>query len=275
MAWLRGRPSSWDIVRRDFTWEELRGELDHAGVDKLILVQACPTPFETQRLLQIAEAKPSVIGVVGWVSLSSGRATEQGLELLDRWGGNKLLGIRNNHRWEPDGDVLATPAALDSCKLLAERGLPLDIHVPDYRDLDVALRVIEEVPDNAYIIDHLGKPLLDVEEAFDPWARSMSALSEFPNVYVKFSGWATFVARTRTSDVQRYIDFVLGRFSPQRVMFGSNWPVALLAGSYEDTFDASLEALASLNDSDRTHILRDTALRCYMPNGGETTETCG
>jgi L-fuconolactonase len=264
MAWLKDRPEHWDVVRRDFTWEDLRGELDRARVAELILVQACPTPAETRWLLQVADSRPSILGVVGWASLKSGHATEVDLASIDGPGQEKLLGIRNNHGWAPDGDVLGTPDALDSCRLLAARGLPLDLHFRDYRDLPIAIKLVENVPDGRYVIDHLGKPVLEVADAFAPWAESISILSECPNVFLKCSGWATFVRRTVASDVQRYVDFALDKFGPERLMFGSNWPVALVAGGYAQTYQATLETISGLPESALRAVLRETATRCYL-----------
>ena len=265
MAWLKDRPKNWDVVRRDFTWSQLRAELDRAGVAELILVQACTTPEETRGLLALAADKPTVRGVVGWVTLTSAYATEADLDSFKGPGLNKLVGIRNNHRWAPDADIIATPKALDSCRLLAERRLPLDLHFPDYRELSLAANLIKNVPEGRYIIDHLGKPDLNTPEAFAPWAEAMSLLSEFPNVYVKYSGWATFVGRTHAPDVRKYIEFVLQRFGSERVMFASNWPVALVAGDYHQTYSATLEAVSDLSANDRQNVFRNSALRCYLP----------
>lgn len=264
MKWLEDRPSNWDVVRRDFTWRDLSRELDASGVAELILVQACTDPRETHELLRLAAKHARIRGVVGWVTLNSPKETEAQLSSFEEVGSSKLVGIRNNHRWTPDGDLLATSRALDSCRLLAERHLPLDVHVPDFRDLSVVARLAQQAPEGVYVVDHLGKPALGAPETFAAWAESMSLLGTFPNVFVKFSGWATFVGRTQAADVQPYIDLVLERFGPERVMFGSNWPVALVAGSYASTFRASLETLERLSRSDLEQVLRGSAERCYL-----------
>jgi L-fuconolactonase len=266
MAWLKDRPKNWDVVRRDFTWTQLRGELDKARVAELILVQACTTPEETRGLLALAAREPSVLGVVGWASLKSVHKTEADLDSFDGPGAEKLVGIRNNHRWAPDGDIIATPEAIDSCRLLAERRMPLDLHFPDYRELSLAAKLIDRVPQGTYVVDHLGKPDLNTPEAFAPWAEAMTILSEYPNVYVKYSGWATFVGRTLATDVRRYIEFVLARFGSERVMFASNWPVALVAGDYQNTYKATQEAVSGLSAAEQQNVFRETAVRCYLPS---------
>lgn len=269
MRWLVDRPAHWDVVRRDFSWADLERELDESDVAELMLVQACPDPQETRELLELASRHDRILGVVGWATLQSARDTERQLASFEGPGADKLVGIRNNHQWAPDGDVLATPRALASCKLLAERRLPLDVHVPDYRDLPMVARLVQKVPEGTYVIDHLGKPALDSAEAFGPWADSMSLLSTFPNVFVKYSGWATFVRRTLAADVRPYIEVVLERFGPGRVMFGSNWPVALVAGNYPSTYRSSLEAIEHLSRPHLEDVLHRTALRCYLPTRQE------
>lgn len=264
MRWLADRPATWDVVRRDFTWEQLRGVLDAAGVAELILVQAGTDPQETRELLALAAVEPSVRGVVGWASLRSPQATEDDLALLAGPGAEKLVGIRNNHGWAPDGDVLATPAALGSCRLLGQRGLPLDLHVRDFTELPLVLALVEAVPEGRYVIDHLGKPALDEPGAFAPWAASMAALAGHPQVYVKHSGWATFVHRTVAADVRPYVEHVLERFGARRVMYGGNWPVALVAGGYAETYRATLDAITGLAVGDLQEILAGTAERCYL-----------
>ena len=264
MAWLVDRPASWDVIRRDFRWSDLRAALDTADVDELILMQACTTPAETRMLLDVASGQPCVRGVVGWATLTSPQATERDLTSFEGPGSNKLVGIRNNHQWAPDQDVIATPAAIESCRLLAERNLALDLHFPDYRTLPLAQKLAETVSEGRYIIDHLGKPAITDPEAFRPWAEAMSQLSMLPNVYIKYSGWATFLGRTKASDVKPYIEFALEKFGPGRIMFAGNWPVALVAGSYRDTYDASLEAIAGLTATELDRIFYDTAVNCYL-----------
>ena len=260
MAWLVDRPPGWDVVRRDFTWTDLQHELDEAQVSDVILMQACTTPAETRMLLEVADAQPRVQGVVGWVTLQSASATK---EQLDSFSG-KLVGVRNNHLWAPDGDIIARDQCLDSVRLVEERGLCLDLHFPDYTTLPLALRLAERFPRLRIVIDHLGKPDLLREDAFEPWVETMRLLSQLPNLAIKYSGWATFTGRTYASDVQRYIERTIELFGSERVMFASNWPVALVAGTYGKTFEASLQALAYLGDSDLDNIMYQTALRWYV-----------
>ena len=211
-------------------------------------------------LLEVAAEQPSVLGVVGWATLQSPQATEQ---QLDSFSG-KLVGIRNSHLWNPDGDIIARGQCLDSVRLLTSRRLSLDLHFPDYTSLGLALRLAEAAPDARLVIDHLGKPDLCDAEAFTPWAEEISRLSQHPNIFMKYSGWSTFTGRTSPSDVQRYIDRAIELFGSGRILFASNWPVALVAGSYRDTYDATLATLAHLGNEDLDNIMYRTAYRCYL-----------
>ena len=264
MEWLKGRPADWDSVRRDFTWQDLTTQLDRAGVAEIVLVQACTDPRETKLLLELAHREPRILGVVGWASLKSAHATEVDLASFEGEGFDKLVGIRNHHGWPPEGDILATPAALDSLRLIAERGLALDILTGSQRDLPILLPWCEKIPNGRYVIDHLGRPILDAPDAFPQWADAMTALSRRPNVFVKYSGWATSMGTPRAIDVQRHIDFVLETFGAERVMFASNWPVALVAGSYEDTYLETLKAIQRLPRADFEAVMHGTAERCYL-----------
>jgi L-fuconolactonase len=264
MRWLEDRPATWDVVRRNFTWLQLCAELDHTGIAEVILVQACTDPRETKLLLELAHREPRIRGVIGWASLRSREATDADLTSLEGIGIEKLVGVRNHHRWAPDADILATPAALASVRRVAELGLSLDVLLHGQADLPMILKLCEDVPEGRYIIDHLGRPTLGSADAFAPWSASMAELSRFPNVYIKYSGWATLMEYPKAADVKRHIDFILETFGSERIMFASNWPVALVAGSYQETYEATLEAIQGLSRPDLENLMRGTAKRCYF-----------
>ena len=265
MAWLEQRPQSWDVVRRNFSWRELRGLLDTTGVARLILVQAGTSVRESRSLLELAAVESSVAGVIGWATLTEPAATEADLDALALADSGGLVGVRSLHQWEPDGDILARPQVLDACRVVAERGLALDLFFNDHTQLPLAVALAGKAPAGMrLVIDHLGRPPIGAERAFGAWADAMAALSEFPDVYVKYSGWATVIQRVRSADVRPYVEFVLERFGSSRVMYASNWPVALVAGGYQETFGASLAAVADLPPADLAAVLAGTAQRCYL-----------
>jgi L-fuconolactonase len=268
MSWLADRPASWDAVRRDFSWADLRSVLDRAGVARLLLVQAATSVPESQRLLELASRHDSVVGVVGWATLTDPAATEADLDALSGVGG--LVGIRSLHRWDPDGDVLTKLPSINSRVLeclhvIGDRGLQLDLFLNDHTELPLAIALAERMPSNMHlIIDHLGRPPIGGNGTFADWAQAMATLSTFPHVYVKYSGWATPVERVAAADVRPYVEFALERFGCERVMYASNWPVALVAGGYQATFDATLAAVRSLQPADLANVFASTAERCYL-----------
>ena len=264
MAWLDERPSSWDVVRRDFDFDELLTCLDSVGVADLMLVQAGTDIRETQELLRLAAGETRVRGVVGWASLRDPATTARHIDsLLNSPGGDLLKGIRNNHRWKPDGDVLATREVIAACRVVKEQGLRLDVHVEDDRDLPLVLAVAESIPELTLIVDHLGKPRIAEGRYFNDWRGWMQRLSELPNVYVKYSGWSTFLPRVDASDVAQYVASTIEMFGAFRVMYGGNWPVALVTDSYCATYEATLQAVEHCSDAELEHIFHRTATNCY------------
>lgn len=264
MAWLDERPSSWDVVRRDFDIDELTKCLDSVGVADLMLVQACTDLRETQELLRLAAGETRVRGVVGWASLRDPATTARHIDsLLNSPSRGLLKGIRNNHRWKPDGDVLATREVIDACRVVEERGLCFDVHVEDDRDLPLVLAVAEALPELTVIIDHLGKPRIARGRHFSDWRRWMQRLAELPNVYVKYSGWSTFLARADASDVAPYVATTIEMFGASRVMYGGNWPVALVTDSYRATYEASCQAVEHCSSAELEYLFHRTAMDCY------------
>jgi L-fuconolactonase len=271
MAWLEDRPQRWDAVRRDFAWAHLTAVLDESGIDDLVLVQAGMTPDESVELLRLAAEQPRVRGVVGWATLGSPRETEIQLDRLAAVPGGKLVGIRNNHGWPPDGDALTRPPARDALRLIAERDLAIDLHFADETEVLLALPHIEALPEARFVIDHLGKPRIESPQHFEVWATSMSILAEHPGVYVKYSGWATFSPEPSADRIRPYIEHVLDCFGADRTMYASNWPVALVAGDYATTLAATMEAVSGISERDRAALMAGTAAACYrlVPRTGE------
>lgn len=274
MKWLDDRPPTWDPVRRDFGFDELVLNLDQAAVAEMMLVQAGTDVRETRELLRLAAGERRVRGVIGWVSLRDPETTERHLaELASADAHGLLKGVRNNHRWTPDGDILESPRVLDACRVLEERDLRFDIHVEDDRDLPLVLKVAEAVPGLTVVLDHLGKPRIAEGRCFDDWTAWIRRLAELPNVYVKYSGWSTFLERAEASAVAPYITKVIQMFGSPRVMYGGNWPVALVTAAYLTTFEASLRALEDCSPTDLENIFHRTAAACYRL--GEDHEEVG
>jgi L-fuconolactonase len=250
-----------DPVRRDFSLAELTERMDSVGIQDVILVHAATDVRESVGLLSTAATAARVAGVVGWVSLASGSATQRGLDQLGP--SSRLVGVRHLDGWAPDGRVIAQRRARESVSLLAERGLILDVQMRDGEIVPEICFLASSVPGLRVVIDHMGQPALTDPGAFAAWANKMAPLAELPNISVKFSGWATRLPRPDPDFVRKYTAYLIDHFTDERIIFASNWPVALLGASYQDTYSASIEALGEIGDTSTERILSGNARRIY------------
>jgi len=239
----------WDFKKCDFYWHSpklpavLRGpygprdlarSLRKHHIDKTVVVQAADNVAETDYLLDIAHRTPSVAGVVGWLDMDAlGFARQFGRYRRDK----KFIGIRPMFQDRPAADMLR-PQMIESLKIVADHDFPFDILVYAHQ-LPYALKMLDRVPKLRAVVDHIAKPVIR-ERKMQPWKKHMAEMAARPNVYCKFSGMVT-EANLKTwtpADLRPYIDHVVECFDTSRVMFGSDWPVCLLAGSYDQVVNA-------------------------------------
>ncbi len=255
-AWIEpGSP-----LARDFAPEQLRPELAAAGVSGTLLVEARGHLEETERLLRIAEAQPFALGVVGWLPL-----VDAGIEgLVERYGeGTKLRAVRNAIAFEPDPDYMFRPDFNRGIVALARRDLTYDLlFTPD--DLSRAPRFVDRHPNQRFVLDHLAKPLVR-EGRLEPWKREIVELARRQNVYCKLSGLVTEAdpERWKPADLAPYLDTVLEAFTPERLMFGSDWPVVTLATTYGGWVSTLQQAIAPLSAAEKARIWAGTAREAY------------
>ena len=250
-------------IRGRFGPAELQPALAERGVEHTVLVQTIPSLAETEGYLAIAATTGFVAGVVGWVDLTDPGVAETIARLRDRPDGRGLVGIRHQAQDEPDPDWLARPDVKRGVAAVAEAGLAYDILVQS-RELPAALELVRSRPDGRFVVDHIAKP--DIREhEIEPWASRMRAIAASPNVWVKVSGmieeagWTTW----RPADIRPYVDMVLEWFGADRLIFGSNWPVCLIAGSYAQVHDVLAESLEELSDAERSRIFGGNAVAAY------------
>ncbi len=247
-------------IRRDFTPDDLEHNLRSARVDRAICVQTQHDVAETRWALRLAERHAFMAGVVGWVDLRSHACETQLLEFLDH---PKFVGVRHLTQDEPEDDFLIHTDVLKGLQILQRHAVPFDLlihprHLPHVPTLARAL------PDLPMVIDHLAKP--DIKgRRFDHWRDELRVASAFRNVHAKLSGLATEADWTTwtPNDLAPYIQEALDAFGPTRLMFGSDWPVCELAGSYGQILDALNEVLGPLSSADRAAIFGGTATRFY------------
>jgi L-fuconolactonase len=255
------------VLRRDFLPEELAEELTAAGMDGCVAVQADPSEDETRFLLEIAGRHAFVRGVVGWVDLCAKDVGER-LEHFSHF--KNLRGVRHIAQAEDD-DYLARADVQRGIGLVGDFGFTYDILVYE-RQLPAALSLVEALPEHRFVVDHMAKPRIR-EGVLEPWASHMRELALHPHVWCKVSGMVTEAdwAGWRADDMRPYLDVVFEAFGPERLMFGSDWPVCLLAGSYRDVRSLVESYVSGMPPEDRDAIFGGNAVRFYglTPHGNE------
>lgn len=249
---------------RDYGPDDLAPMLKRHGIDRTILVQAAPTVAETEFMLGIAQETRFVAGVVGWADFESSDAADS-IALVAR---NPLLvGLRPMVQDIPDDDWLVRPDLAPAFRALVEHALVFDALVLP-RHLSRLLVVADRHPDLSIVIDHGAKPAIR-ERRLDPWRSDMLALAARRNVVCKLSGLVTEAgADWAAEDLAPYLDHLLAAFGPERLLWGSDWPVVNLAGGYGAWREAALGALAPLTEPQRAAILGGNAERLYLSRRG-------
>jgi L-fuconolactonase len=246
-------------IRRNFGPSHLQPILSERGVDRTVLVQAISSVDETRYLLGLAAETPFVAGVVGWVDLADPEVGAVVADLRNDY----LVGIRHQVHDEDDPEWLLRDDVQRGLRELADAGLAYDLLVRS-RELPAALRTARANPGLHLVIDHIAKPRIDNGE-LDAWARVMEPFAGMDNVYCKLSGMVTEADWTawKPDDLVPYVQRVVEWFGEDRLMFGSDWPVCLLAASYGDVIDALGEALGDLGERARAKIYRKNAIAFY------------
>ncbi len=249
-------------IYRTFEPEELVPQLAAAGIDRTVLVQAMDSYADTDAMLAQADEHDFIAAVVGWVPLNRPAEAAQALERYGRH--PKFAGVRHLIHDDPDPDWVIQDSVIEGLGLLAEAGLPFDVVAVLPRHLEHVPVLAERVPGLRMVIDHLAKPPIK-EKGWEPWASLIAAAAECPGVYAKVSGLNTAAdAETWTAgDLRPYVDHAIETFGPDRLMFGSDWPVAVLAGDYAKVWRETGALLAELSDDDRSAVLGGTAARFY------------
>jgi len=216
-------------IRRDFLPADLAPLLAKAGLDGSIAVQARQDLKENDFLLGLADHSPLVKGVVGWVDLRSDQVDDQ----LRAFAAHpKAVGVRHVVQDEPDDDFMLRPEFVRGIGRLKQFDLTYDILIYP-KQLPAAIRLVERLPEQPFVLDHLAKPVIR-DGVISPWREQIRELARFPNVYCKVSGMVTEAKWIgwRMDDFRPYLDVVVETFGIDRLMYGSDWPVALLAGTY-------------------------------------------
>lgn len=247
-------------IRRDFLPADLKPQLDAVGVTHTVFVQTQHHLDENRWVLQLADENPWIVGVVGWVDLASPRVEEQVAEFKAQ---KKFVGVRHITHDEPDDDFIVRPDVLRGLKVLEKHGVPFDL-LFYVKHLKHAVTVARHVPTLPLVIDHLAKPRIK-DHAVDDWLPHFAAAAKFPNVYCKLSGMVTEAdwQKWTADDLKPYVAKALELFGPERCMYGSDWPVCELAGSYDRVHHALADALGPLSPAENEAIWSGTAKKFY------------
>jgi L-fuconolactonase len=260
--WMDG---AWaDPLRRAFTTQDLSPLAAAHQIDATVVVQAVGDPVETVELLAVASSTPLIAGVVGWADLTAPDIGRRVAQLRRGPGGDRLVGIRHQVEDEPDPRWLVRPDVGRGLRAIGQAGLVYDLLIRPAQ-IPAAIGVVGELPEVRFVVDHLAKP--DIAAGmWEPWASGLARLAAAgPNVTAKISGLATEADRRTwsTEQLRPYVRHALACFGPDRLMFGSDWPVCLLAAGYDAVVGTAETLLADLDPGERRGVFGDTARRVY------------
>jgi len=262
-SWLDGNTT---ILNRTYLIEELSPQLLDAGITEGVLVQAANTVEETMYMLEVAEQTSWLKGVVGWIPLLQPEETDR--ILSNGYAKHPLFkGVRHLIHDEPDSRWLLQPAVKESLKMLAEEKETYDVVGVKTEHLETVLELVNEIPNLQLVLDHLNQPPIQQKKGFGKWGELMTELSSYPNVYAKISGLGTTTGKGNNweaDDIKPYVAFVLDKFGTSRCFCGGDWPVSLLAGSYEHAWTTYQQTLMSLLSTRETEqVLYQNAKAFY------------
>src|SRR5437868_9104505 len=248
------------VLKRDFLPKELIQRMREAGVDRTIAVQADQSETETHFLIDLAEENSAIAGVVGWVNLLDKNIDER-LKCFSRH--TKLRGFRHIVQAEHDDRFMMREDFLRGVAALARHNFTYDILIYA-RQLPAAVEFVRRFPAQKFVLDHLAKPSIKAGQ-IDAWANNIRALARNQNVYCKLSGlvteanWKNWNAET----LRPYLDVAFEAFGTDRLMFGPDWPVCLLAASYSQVKEVIENYTRDFSPSEKENIFGLNAARFY------------
>jgi len=248
-------------IRADFLPDDLKLTIQEANVDGVISVQARQSLEETDWLIGLANQNNFIKGVVGWLPLIQ----KDSGGYLEKYSEEKLLkGVRHVIQGEPDPAFMLRKDFNHGIALLKKYSLVYDILVVE-RQLPNTIRFVDDHPDQVFVLDHIGKPLIGSNE-LSPWKENIRELASRENVNCKISGMVTEAdyLKWTSSQLLPYFEVILEAFGPDRLLFGSDWPVCLVATSYKNWMDLVQKNITSLSETEQLKIMGGNATRLYQ-----------
>ncbi len=247
-------------IQRDFGPADLQAEIAAAGIDAVVSVQARQTLEETHCLLNFADEHDFIKGVVGWVPLINPDLERLLPTIASR---PKLKAVRHVLHDEADDHYMLRGDFSRGLGALKPYRLAYDLLIFE-RHLPQTIQLVDQHPNQIFVVDHLAKPRVKAKE-LSPWRENLGELARRPHVYCKLSGLVTEAdwSAWTEADLHPYIDTVLSAFGPQRVLFGSDWPVCLLASTYRRWVEVMSSELLSLSEAEQQRVWSGTAVEVY------------
>ena len=249
-----------EVIRKNFLPNDISHILKKNEFDGVVAVQADQSIQETEFLLELSQVYALIKGIVGWVDIRSENVDEH-LALFSQY--DKIKGFRHIVEAEDDPDFLHKDAFLRGIEGLTKYGFTYDLLLKPWH-YESALKCVEANPNQKFILDHIAKPPIKTQE-FDNWATFISKLSQFSNVHCKISGLGTEAdwKNWKLDHFTQYINHVINCFGKNRLLFGSDWPVCLLAGTYEDTIHIVEDKLSDFSEEELAGFWGNNAVQFY------------
>ena len=248
------------VIRKDFMPEDLKLVYQNNGIDGCVAVEADQTLAQTDFLLDLAEKNNFIKGVVGWADLRASNINDV-LKQYSQF--PKLKGFRHVVQAEADHNFMLRPDFLNGIAALEKYNYTYDILIFPHQ-LGAALELVRRFPNQKFIIDHIAKPYIK-DGFYDGWATLMKAIGEHKNVYCKLSGMTTEADYNNWTpeQIEPYMQLVLNSFGANRILFGSDWPVCLVAGNYTKTKELVTNFIAKLSSEEQAAIMGGNAIKFY------------
>jgi L-fuconolactonase len=263
-GWMVG--DALNPIKKNFSINDLREAITGCGIEKTVVVQTVTNYDETPELLELADTDDLVAGVVGFLKIDS----EDAISYLDKYesmrGYKYLVGIRDIAHDYEDVNYLSKPQVIKNVQELGKRGLVYDL-LTKTPHMQAAIDLVKACPDTNFVLDHISKPYIAKGE-MQPWADQLAKLASFENVVVKVSGLFTEAdwQNWKQADFWPYLEQITNSFTPARMMFGSDWPVCLLAATYRQSVDLLEEFTKSFSDAEKNNFWAGTTNRAYGLN---------
>ena len=260
-GWMVGE--ALNPIKKNFSINDLRQAVTGCGIDKTVVVQTVTNYDETPELLELADTDEFVAGVVGFLKIDAADA----ISYLDKYksmrGFKYLVGIRDIAHDYEDVGYLSKPQVIKNVQELGKRGLVYDL-LTKTPHMQAAIDLVKQCPNTQFVLDHISKPYIAKGE-MQPWANKLAELASYENVVIKISGLFTEAdwKGWKQEDFWPYLDHVTKSFTPTRMMFGSDWPVCLLAATYRQSIDLMEQYTVSFSDAEKNNFWAGTANRAY------------